>query len=281
MAFEHTSRGRSIEQASVGLGRSDGSHLDAYRFGQELSERHPKNIKASFSENSVLHFTDPYSAPGGHRETSSPHLARGRGSHEWLHGGDHYDGRGDRKSEHREKRDGHYRYHLKEDHHRHWKEQHHYRLKGHHHLNWNEQHRRPLHERHLKHWDGHHKLDAESERRGSADKSGHFEHLAAEALKLAGLPINKANLRGVHALVAREDNEFLHGGGSCRANTWDQNFRDGNASVGPAQVTPTTFYSFHAPGHANICDPIDNIAAGLKYAKATGRISRAFYGKNY
>jgi hypothetical protein len=52
-------------------------------------------------------------------------------------------------------------------------------------------------------------------------------------------------------------------------NGWDRNAAAGNASEGLMQTTRTTFDAYALPGHTDITDPVDNIAAGIRYALHT------------
>ncbi|WP_157186545.1 hypothetical protein [Nocardia jiangxiensis] len=68
---------------------------------------------------------------------------------------------------------------------------------------------------------------------------------------------------GMNTLVERES-----GWNTGAINDWDDNAKAGNPSKGLAQTTGTTFAAFAAPGHKNIFEGVDNLAASINYIKS-------------
>lgn len=73
------------------------------------------------------------------------------------------------------------------------------------------------------------------------------------------------------------------GGNPNAINNWDINARNGDPSRGLMQVIGSTFRAYAYPGYnRNIYDPLSNILAALRYAKARyGSLARAFRGVGY
>lgn len=73
------------------------------------------------------------------------------------------------------------------------------------------------------------------------------------------------------------------GGNPNAINNWDINARNGDPSRGLMQVIGSTFRAYAYPGYnRNIYDPLSNILAALRYAKARyGSLDRAFRGVGY
>jgi SLT domain-containing protein len=64
------------------------------------------------------------------------------------------------------------------------------------------------------------------------------------------------------------------GGNPNNVNTTDSNAAKGTPSIGLAQVIQPTFNQYAVRGHNNIRNPVDNVAAAIKYIKAQyGNIS--------
>lgn len=75
---------------------------------------------------------------------------------------------------------------------------------------------------------------------------------------------------GMNTLVGRESGWDTHA-----VNNWDSNAKAGNPSEGLGQTTGTTFAAFAAPGHHNIFEGVDNLAASINYIKSNyGGIDR-------
>jgi SLT domain-containing protein len=81
-------------------------------------------------------------------------------------------------------------------------------------------------------------------------------------LKLAGLEPNQRNMALADRLVRKES-----GWRADSQNNWDSNAKKGTPSKGIAQCIDPTFKRYHIPGHNDIWNPVDNLAAGLNYAK--------------
>ena len=88
--------------------------------------------------------------------------------------------------------------------------------------------------------------------------------LIAEALRLSGHRADDSEIRYARALINTEST-FDAG----LVNTWDSNARAGHPSKGWAQVIDSTFRYYHVSGHSDIWNPVDNLAAGIRYADAT------------
>ena len=87
-----------------------------------------------------------------------------------------------------------------------------------------------------------------------------------EALRITNTPPPssiEAWQAGMNTLIQRES-----GWNPGAINDWDSNAAAGNSSRGLAQVIPTTFEAYKAPGHDNIYAPVDNVAASINYIKA-------------
>lgn len=85
--------------------------------------------------------------------------------------------------------------------------------------------------------------------------------LIETALRKAGQPATKENVRAVHKIVEKESSWNPHA-----VNTWDSNARKGTPSKGLMQTIEPTFDRYSLPGHGNIFRPIDNLIAGIRYA---------------
>jgi SLT domain-containing protein len=88
--------------------------------------------------------------------------------------------------------------------------------------------------------------------------------IIGEALRLSGHRATPAEINYARVLVNQESS-FDAG----RTNNWDANALAGCPSRGWAQVIGPTFWRYHVPGYADIWNPIDNLAAGIRYADAT------------
>lgn len=81
-----------------------------------------------------------------------------------------------------------------------------------------------------------------------------------QAIGLTGVPKNWANDL---AIIAMHES----GGNPNAINNWDINAQEGHPSQGIMQTIPGTFAAHMVPGHGNILNPIDNIAAAIGYIK--------------
>lgn len=84
---------------------------------------------------------------------------------------------------------------------------------------------------------------------------------ASAALEFAGEPpiTDRAALR---LIIAAESS-----GDPCVVNTWDTNAKRGTPSIGLVQTIRPTFDRWALPGYGEITHPVDNIVAGVRYAR--------------
>ncbi len=91
--------------------------------------------------------------------------------------------------------------------------------------------------------------------------SGKWNGDIKKALKLAGLPTTSAYVNAWKQQIQTES------GGNPKAIGGDDGLADGKA-MGLVQVKPGTFSAYKLPGHGNIMNGLDNLIAGMRYAKA-------------
>ncbi len=98
-----------------------------------------------------------------------------------------------------------------------------------------------------------------------------------QALKMEGL-YNEANVARTLYQMQTES-----GGNPYAINNWDSNAKAGIPSKGLMQVIDPTFKAYARPGYnSNIYDPLSNILASIRYAKARyGSLAAAFRGVGY
>jgi hypothetical protein len=87
--------------------------------------------------------------------------------------------------------------------------------------------------------------------------------LVVAALRLAGERVTQHNIAAVEARVSREDSSWH----TDILNTWDINARKGTPSCGPLQIIGPTFEANKVPGHDDLHNPLDSMAAAIKYAR--------------
>jgi len=96
---------------------------------------------------------------------------------------------------------------------------------------------------------------------------GEHKNIIDQALKLTGTPPPGTLEQwesGLNTLIQRES-----GWNSGAVNGSDSNAAAGHPSKGLAQVIQPTFDAYHMPGYTNILDPVSNIAAAIRYIRAT------------
>lgn len=96
---------------------------------------------------------------------------------------------------------------------------------------------------------------------GGGGASGKWNGDIKKALKVAGLPTSNAYIKAWQKQIQTES------GGNPKALGGTDGLADGRAK-GLVQVKPGTFNAYKAPGHGNIWNGLDNLIAGMRYAKA-------------
>lgn len=96
---------------------------------------------------------------------------------------------------------------------------------------------------------------------GGGGKSGKWSGDVKKALKIAGLPTSGAYVNAWKKQIQTES------GGDPKAHGGTDGLADGRAK-GLVQVKPGTFNAYKAKGHGNIWNGLDNLIAGMRYAKA-------------
>ncbi|MDT0702027.1 phage tail tape measure protein [Mammaliicoccus sciuri] len=96
--------------------------------------------------------------------------------------------------------------------------------------------------------------------KGGGGKSGKWDGDVKEALRLAGLPTTSAYVNAWKRQIQTESsgNPRAEGPGSSEGTP-----------KGLVQVKTPTFNAYKLPGHGNIWNGLDNLVAGMRYAKAT------------
>lgn len=96
---------------------------------------------------------------------------------------------------------------------------------------------------------------------GGGGKSGKWNGDVKKALKIAGLPTSASYINAWKKQIQTES------GGNPKALGGTDGLADGRAK-GLVQVKPGTFNAYKAKGHGNIWNGLDNLIAGMRYAKA-------------
>lgn len=113
---------------------------------------------------------------------------------------------------------------------------------------------------------------------GGGGKSGKWNGDIKKALKIAGLPTSGAYVKAWQKQIQTES------GGNPKAMGGTDGLADGRAK-GLVQVKPGTFNAYKAKGHGNIWNGLDNLIAGMRYAKArygkSGMLSAIGKGHGY
>lgn len=83
---------------------------------------------------------------------------------------------------------------------------------------------------------------------------------ALKALQKAGYDVGEDDIQKIWTIIEHES-----GGDPNAINDWDSNAAAGTPSKGLMQCIDPTFDSHALPGHGDIWNPVDNIAAGVAY----------------
>lgn len=85
----------------------------------------------------------------------------------------------------------------------------------------------------------------------------------AEGLRVAGQRATQGAISTLFGRVMQES-----GGDPTRVNLWDVNARRGDPSKGLLQTIGATFRRYMVKGHGNVFNPVDNVAAAVRYMLA-------------
>ncbi|MGI2282578.1 tape measure protein [Staphylococcus cohnii] len=91
---------------------------------------------------------------------------------------------------------------------------------------------------------------------GGGKAGGKYGSTIKKALGLAGLPQTTQYIKAWQEQARTE-------------STFNPRAKNPSGASGLVQVKPATFHAFKLPGHGNIWNPLDNLIAGMRYAKAT------------
>lgn len=98
---------------------------------------------------------------------------------------------------------------------------------------------------------------------GSPGSNEQVRAWVAAGLRLAGMSATPANIAKVAARAMQES-----GGNPRSINTWDSNAAAGHPSKGLMQTIDSTFNTYKVAGHDDIWNPVDNVAAAVRYMMA-------------
>jgi hypothetical protein len=99
---------------------------------------------------------------------------------------------------------------------------------------------------------------------GALVNAGQIRNWIRAGLRVAGQRITSGAIATLLGRIMQESS-----GNPNAINKWDANFRRGDPSKGILQTTGATFGRYKVPGHGNIFNPVDNIAAAVRYMLAT------------
>jgi hypothetical protein len=94
---------------------------------------------------------------------------------------------------------------------------------------------------------------------GPAPK-GNVRSWIRAGLKVAGQPVTEASVNLLYGRVMQESTGDPHA-----INLWDSNAKAGHPSKGLLQTIDSTFNAYKVPGHSDIWNPVDNVAAAVRY----------------
>lgn len=93
--------------------------------------------------------------------------------------------------------------------------------------------------------------------------AGQIRRWIAEGLRVAGQKVTQGAISTLFGRVMQES-----GGDPTRVNLWDTNARRGDPSKGLLQTIGATFRRYMVKGHGNVFNPVDNVAAAVRYMLA-------------
>ena len=107
---------------------------------------------------------------------------------------------------------------------------------------------------------------------GGGKAGGKYGSTIKQALGMAGLPQTSQYIKAWQEQARTE-------------STFNPKAKNPSGASGLVQVKPGTFNQYKLPGHGNIWNPLDNLIAGMRYAKArygkSGMLSRIGHGLPY